>query len=91
MGHTPRSRRLRRTIVRTPGGRLAIHYKKRKYDVPKCAICKHPLNGFPKLRPKDVRKGHRPPTRIFGGYLCANCLEKFIREKVMSQYSTSGA
>ncbi len=86
MRRTPRSRKLRRVYVRTPGGRTVVHYEKRKHDVPKCAICKRPLNGFPKLRTKDLRKGHRPPSRIFGGYLCHQCLEKFIVEKVISSY-----
>ena len=76
MRRTPRSRRLRRIAVRTPGGRVVYHYEKRKYDVPKCAICKKPLSGFPKMRPKDARKGHRPPGRIYGGYICPKCLRE---------------
>ncbi|HDH07175.1 MAG TPA: 50S ribosomal protein L34e [Thermoproteales archaeon] len=86
MKRTPRSRRLRAVKVRTPGGRVVIHYEKRPYNPPSCAICKRPLQGFPKLRPKDIRKGHRPPTRIYGGYLCHQCLEKLMKDTLYNTY-----
>ncbi|RLE59349.1 MAG: 50S ribosomal protein L34e [Thermoprotei archaeon] len=77
-----RSRTIKRKVVRTPGGRLVVHYFRRKLNPPRCALCKKPLPGFPKMRLKDARKGHRPPTRIYGGFLCASCLRSLIKKSV---------
>jgi len=81
-----RSRTTKRKIVRTPGGRHIIHILPKKHDVPKCAVCGVPLNGFPKMTSKKERKGHRPPNRIYGGYLCHNCLRKGLKEAIRLQY-----
>jgi len=82
-----RSRAVRWVKVRTPGGEIRIHYVKRKLGVPRCALCKRPLQGFPELLPKEARRGHRPPTRVYGGYLCHRCLMKALRVSVREMVS----
>ncbi|HDJ89961.1 MAG TPA: 50S ribosomal protein L34e [Thermoprotei archaeon] len=67
-------------MVRTPGGRLVIHYLKKKVKIPRCSLCKKPLNGFPNSRKKI--KYHRPPNRIYGGYLCSNCLRLALKRRI---------
>lgn len=81
-----RSRTTKRVIVRTPGGRLVIRIKTKKHDVPKCAICKRPLQGIPKLTPKEERRGHRPPRRPYGGYLCHKCLRNRMKSYIRKVY-----
>ncbi len=77
-----RSRTTKRKLVRTPGGRLVIHIIPKKHDVPKCAVCKRPLNGFPKMTAKEERRGHRPPGRPYGGYICPRCLKEGLKAAV---------
>ncbi len=80
-----RSRSLKRKYVRTPGGRIVIHYFKRRPNPAKCALCKRELHGVPRLRPSKLRqlpKSLRKPTRPFGGNLCPKCLEKLLKKAV---------
>lgn len=79
-----RSRTTKRKLVRTPGGRLVIHVLPKKHDVPKCAICKRRLHGFHKMTAKEERKGHRPPGRIYGGYICPSCLKRELKNAIRS-------
>ncbi|MDN5366948.1 MAG: large subunit ribosomal protein L34e, partial [Candidatus Diapherotrites archaeon] len=44
---SPIKRRLKKVIRRTPGGRLAIHFRKEKTGKHVCAICGKPLHGVP--------------------------------------------
>ena len=78
----PYKRRLKRIAVRTPGGRIAIHYRKEKTGKHVCAICGRPLHGVPHgKRPSQVRKlakTEKRPERIFGGILCADCERKVM-------------
>jgi len=80
-----RSRSLRRRYLRTPGGRVTIHYWRKKPDVAKCALCGQPLRGVPRLRPAEFRKltkSQRRPERPFGGCLCHKCLALEIKKAV---------
>lgn len=77
-----RSRTTRRKVVRTPSGRHVIHVVPKKHDYPKCAICGRPLQGFPKMTAKEERRGHRPPTRMYGGYICHRCLRRGLKAAV---------
>lgn len=80
-----RSRSLARRYVRLPGGDTVIHYRKRKPAPAKCAICKKPLNGVPRLRPVDLRKlpkSMRRPERPYGGYLCPRCLRELLKKSI---------
>ncbi|MEZ0393960.1 MAG: 50S ribosomal protein L34e [Desulfurococcaceae archaeon] len=77
-----RSRSWRRVYVRTPGGRLVVHYEKRRPSAAKCAICGRPLNGVPRLRPSDLRKlakTEKRPERYYGGAICHKCLSELLR------------
>ncbi len=81
-----RSRSLRRRNVRTPGGRLVIHYGRRRKGPYKCAICKRPLFGVP----RDVRKypkSSKRPERPYGGYLCADCLRKLMIKTIIERHA----
>lgn len=77
-----RSRSKKRRYVRTPGGDVKIHYKKKKKGVPKCALCKKPLRGVP-ADPRDLSKTEKRPNRPFGGYLCHKCLENLILKETL--------
>lgn len=79
-----RTRTLKRVKVRTPGGRVVIHYKKKKPNKAKCANCKKPLSGVPRLRSNELRKlskTEKRPERPYGGYLCSECMRKLMKEK----------
>ena len=81
--HRTRSRR--KVIVRTPGGRVTIHYEPRKPGPAKCAICGKPLNGVPREIPsvlKKLAKTEKRPERPYGGYICPECLSRLLREAV---------
>ncbi|MHA1594662.1 MAG: 50S ribosomal protein L34e [Candidatus Baldrarchaeia archaeon] len=84
-----RSRSAKKHFVRTPGGRVVIHYEKKKVDFAKCALCGKPLGGVPRLRPSELRKlpkSSRRPERPYGGYLCPNCLSRKIKETVRGMF-----
>ena len=82
----PALRRAKWKLVRTPGGRLVVRVVDKKHDYPKCAICKRPLHGFPKMTAREERRGHRPPTRVYGGYLCSDCLRSALKAAVDAAY-----
>jgi large subunit ribosomal protein L34e len=80
-----RSRSLRRIKVRTPGNNLVTQYKYRKPKIAKCAICKKPLQGVPRLNAADMRKlakTKRRPERPYGGNLCSGCMRTLLRKVV---------
>jgi large subunit ribosomal protein L34e len=79
-----RSRTKKRKLVRTPGGRLVLHIIDKKRDVPKCAMCGRPLHGFPRVTAREERRGLKPPTRPYGGYLCHECLKQGLKRAVRS-------
>jgi len=86
-----RSRSLRRKKVRTPGNRLITQYKKRRPKVAKCAICKKPLHGVPRLNPTDMRKlakTKRRPERPYGGNLCSSCMRDLLRKTVRNTFKS---
>jgi large subunit ribosomal protein L34e len=80
-----RSRTKRIVLRKTPGGRIAIHYEKRRPNIAKCALCKSELRGVPNLPPVKMRKlpkSSKRPNRPYGGYLDHKCLEKLIKMAV---------
>lgn len=80
---TLRSRSLRRVKVRTPGGRLVIHYERRKPGPARCAICGAVLGGVPRERPSRLRKlahTERRPERPYGGVICPRCLRRGLKD-----------
>ncbi|MEM4925471.1 MAG: hypothetical protein QW448_02935 [Thermofilaceae archaeon] len=84
----PSIRRSKWKLVRTPGGGLALRVVDKRHDYPKCALCKRPLHGFPKMTSREERRGHRPPTRIYGGYLCPTCLKVALKSAVDALYTS---
>jgi len=80
-----RSRSLRRVKVRTPGGRVVIHYERRKPGPARCALCGAILAGVPRERPARLRKlahTERRPERPYGGFLCPRCLRRGLIDAV---------
>ena len=80
-----KSRTFRRVYTRTPGGKTVMHYKRRKPGIAKCANCKAPLKGIPRLIPtkfRNLAKTEKRPQRPYGGYLCSKCTRLKIIEKV---------
>ncbi len=80
-----KSRSYRRKRVRTPGGRLVMHYGKRAPQKPKCAVCKKELHGIPRLIPSKFRnlpKTSKRVSRLYGGYLCSSCSREKIKELI---------
>jgi len=81
-----RSRSLRRRKIRTPGGRLVIHYEKRNKGKAHCAICGRELFGVPR-EPGEYPKSSRRPERPYGGFLCAECLRKYIIRATIEKFA----
>jgi large subunit ribosomal protein L34e len=80
-----KSRTFRRVFVRTPGAKVKVHYKKRKPKIVRCAVCKKPLQGIPRLSKtkfKNLPKTKKRPQRPYGGYLCSKCSRKEIINKI---------
>ena len=79
-----RSRSLKRSQKRVPGGRTVTHYRRKKPSIAKCSMCGKELKGVPRLRPSNLRKlpkSQRRPSRPYGGNLCSSCMRKLFREK----------
>lgn len=82
-----RSRSYRRVVRRTPGGRIAIHYEKRRPSKAKCAICGAELHGVPALRPSELSKlakTEKRPERPYGGVICPACLREGLKNAIRS-------
>ena len=78
------TRRLRRVKVKTPGGRVKIHYLKRKPKSAKCGKCGKALIGIPRERPAVFRNlsfTERRVERPYGGNLCSRCTREVIIKK----------
>jgi len=79
----PRSRSLRRIKTKLPGGRLTIHYKRRRPSHAVDPYTKEKLHGVPNLIPsklKKLPKTKRRPNRPYGGVLSSSSLRKKIIE-----------
>jgi large subunit ribosomal protein L34e len=84
-----RSRSIKRKKVRTPGNRVVIHYERKKPRIAKCAICKKPLHGVPRLNPSGMRKlakTKKRPERPYGGNLCSECMREVFRKQVVEKF-----
>ncbi|MBW2967188.1 50S ribosomal protein L34e [Candidatus Woesearchaeota archaeon] len=74
-----RSRTLRRVHRKTPGGKTALHFEKRKPSKAKCGQCGKLLPGVPRERPHKMTKlpkTKKRPERPYGGVLCSACMRK---------------
>jgi len=73
-----------RVKKRTPSGKIVLVEKRKKPSSIKCAICKKPLHGIPRMTSSKLRKlpkSKRRVERMYGGYLCAKCAKEILREK----------
>lgn len=80
-----KSGRFRRVSRKTPGNRVAVHFKNRKPKVPKCANCGAALKGIPRALPAKLRnmpKTKKRPERPYGGKLCSKCSRIMIKSKI---------
>ena len=63
--------------VRTPGGKIVVHYKKKAGTRPKCGDCGVALPGIPALRPTAyarLAKNKKTVARAYGGSRCSHCV-----------------
>ena len=79
-----RSRSLRRVFVRTPGGRVVMHYEQRKPKLGRCPITGQTLKGVPRERPikmQNMPKTFKRPQRPFGGVLSSQASREVLKSK----------
>lgn len=75
---------VRKFKIRVPSGRVVIRRKEKKPKVAKCAVCKKPLHGVPRVgasQRRKLSKTQKRPSRAYGGYLCSSCTKEIFREK----------
>eukprot|EP01115_Flamella_aegyptia_P006169 TRINITY_DN25952_c0_g1_i1.p1 TRINITY_DN25952_c0_g1~~TRINITY_DN25952_c0_g1_i1.p1 ORF type:complete len:113 (-),score=10.03 TRINITY_DN25952_c0_g1_i1:110-448(-) len=70
-------------VVKTPGGKLTLHYRTKNAKGPVCgeSFCTIPINGVPHLRPKQysrISKRRKHVSRAYGGALCGPCVRQRI-------------
>ncbi len=83
-----RSKTLRKVFVRTPGGKTAVHYKKRKPKKAHCAGCGAELKGVPRERPykmQNMPKTAKRPERPYGGVLCSKCTRNKLKQEAVHE------
>ena len=71
--------------MRTPGGRLTVHYRTKVAKGPKCGGCGRSLAGIPHLRPTHyarISKRQKTITRAYGGNQCGGC----VRERIIRSF-----
>jgi large subunit ribosomal protein L34e len=69
-------------VVKTPGGRLAVHVIKKASKGPRCGDCKGKIQGVPALRPFQYRrlaKTQRTVARAYGGSRCMSCVRDRVK------------
>merc|ERR1712100_479708 len=80
-GDAPTTPRATSSVVKTPGGKLAMQYIQKKGKGPKCGDCGTKLIGIPGLRPKEyhsISRRQKPITRAYGGSRCGSCVRQRI-------------
>mmetsp|Transcript_15689 Transcript_15689/g.23518 ORF Transcript_15689/g.23518 Transcript_15689/m.23518 type:complete len:134 (+) Transcript_15689:67-468(+) len=68
-------------LVKTPGGRLTVQYRRKTSAGPSCGDCGKHLHGIPALRPKEysrLSKRQKTVARAYGGNRCAGCVRTRI-------------
>ncbi|MBI1969774.1 50S ribosomal protein L34e [Candidatus Woesearchaeota archaeon] len=78
-----KSRTMRRVYRRTPGGRLVLHFVKRKAKQPHCSNCGTVLHGMPRVK-SSLRGFPRTkirPERPYGGNFCSGCMRKHFTQQ----------
>ena len=82
-----RSRSLRKIKVKTPGGNVVTHFRRKKPSKAHCAGCGDVLKGVPRERPtkmQNMPKTAKRPERAYGGVLCSKCSRALFKEKAKS-------
>ncbi|MBE6494668.1 MAG: 50S ribosomal protein L34e [Methanosphaera stadtmanae] len=82
-----RTKTFKRVLKRVPGGRQAVHYKKKRPSKHVCAKCGKVLDGVPRGRPYEIKKlskNQRRPNRPYGGQYCTNCTKQLLKEEARS-------
>ena len=80
-----KSRSRRRVFKKTPTGRTALHYEKKKPGKARCSRCGAMLAGIPNKRAVNMQnmgKTEKRPSRPYGGMLCSRCMRALLKEKV---------
>lgn len=83
-----RARTMRRVYVKTPGGKVNIHYRKRKHAKLRCHKCDNVLAGTQSFSSKiknKLSKSEKRPERPYGGVLCSKCMRNLIIKKARGQ------
>ena len=83
-----RSRTMRRVYVKTPGGKINLHHRKRKQSKLTCHECGKVLPGtknFTSNTKNKLSKSEKRPERPYGGVLCSSCTRKLIVKKARGQ------
>lgn len=78
-----RTRSVKKIKVRTPGGKLVTHFRKKKPNYAKCGSCGRKIMRA-RLRPYQIRKlskSQRRPTRPFPN-LCSKCMREVFKQKI---------
>ena len=76
-----RSRTIRKIFKKLPGGRLTLHYERKKPKSAHCTQCGNVLAGVPRELPFKMRhlgKTEKRPQRIYGGILCSPCMRRTL-------------
>jgi len=84
-----RSRSFRKSNVKTPGGKIKIHYKKKTAKPASCGECGKKLQGVPTGTSKEMakfKKTEKRPDRPYGGNLCSACTKAKIKVKNMERW-----
>lgn len=79
-----RSKGLKRAKIKTPGGKITVHYRKERPKTAKCSSCGKELKGVPRLRQSELKrlpKSQRRPERPYGGILCSECMREVFRKR----------
>jgi len=79
-----KSRTFRRVFVKTPGGKVVTHYRRRKPSYAVCPITGKRLLGVPRDTPANIAKltrSQRKPSRPYGGCLSSEAMRKVLTEK----------
>ena len=83
-----RSGRLRKVFVKTPGGKVHLHYRQRKPSKAVCSSCEKVLPGVPCEMPAKLRnmpKTAKRPERPYGGVLCSACMRVLFQQKARGE------
>jgi len=80
-----RTKTKKRALVRLPGKRSTLHFKKKKTKGAHCIRCGQSLSGIPRLSPSKMSRlslTEKKTERPFSEQICHNCLKELIKQTV---------